>query len=255
MQLPVLKVPDYGDLREFGPWRLDKIEPMNPKNNTVLQRGYWSGLDWEPCYHRLTNTEDGEVWMVSSRMERESLAIHLKHAKGTVVVCGIGMGVLLHNLCMKPDVTQIVAIDVDSHIIGLNKAMAEGEFGKPWYGAEKISWVIGDAREIDRGFLSRGAKMRGLPTCLLVDIWPMLGSEQAYKDVCVIQNNIEAQEVGWWGQEFDFLSWAIDHGVGYQDVGLDEFDRWCIDTGMIIHERSGHYIRLCGLVAMNQSLR
>ena len=187
--------------------------------------------------------------MVSSRRELESQAVHLKYARGVVVMCGVGMGIMLYNLCMKPDVSLVVAVDSDPGVIEWVRGLSA-----EWLGADKIRWLVGDALNLDRTALSRHAGVQDVADYLYADIWSVLGAERAAQDVAAIQSRLLARSVGWWGQEIDFVMWAKDSGFEWDMVDLDAFDLWCLDIDMVLHERSSKYIRYCRQVVINQSL-
>jgi hypothetical protein len=90
--------------------RLDasKVKPYRlARTRLLLGHGYV-----EPPGYFLER--DGDMWMSTSRLERESHAIHVKHATGNVVVCGVGMGMYLFNIAGLDRVERIVAVELDS---------------------------------------------------------------------------------------------------------------------------------------------
>src|SRR2546430_11746866 len=110
LDLPFPQSPNYCCGR-YGNWTLEE------KVEASFERGYFTGFDVEPPGYFLVN--DGDIWMSTSRLERESHAVHLKHAKGNVVVCGVGMGMFLYNIASQPMVDRIVAVELDAHFIRL----------------------------------------------------------------------------------------------------------------------------------------
>ena len=250
MNLPTVQVPS-GRYKagKIGPWMLDRVPAMTRIKNRpyISQRGYWSGFNLEPCFWRLTR--DDKVWMTTSRMERESHALHLKHAKGVVVVCGVGLGMFLYNVCRKPDVTRVIAVDIDEHLLSRCREHA----GK-WHGGNKIEFMHGDAKDLSRTTLSREFGVQELPDYLYVDIWPDMDPECALDDVRHIQHNVMARMVSWWAQEIAFIRWCAENGVLRNAINLDEFDCWSLDVGLITPERSGEYLRYCVAVALNTTL-
>ena len=81
--LPRLDAPAY-QCGVYGEWSLME------KLGDSIEQGYFTNFESEPPGHYLV--KNGHVWMSTSRLERESHAIHLKHARGNVVMCGVGMG-------------------------------------------------------------------------------------------------------------------------------------------------------------------
>jgi hypothetical protein len=60
---------------QYGDWTL------YAKPEATYERGYFTGFGVEPPGHYLVR--DGHIWMSDSRLERESHALHLKHAAGS----------------------------------------------------------------------------------------------------------------------------------------------------------------------------
>src|SRR5438874_505544 len=136
LHLPLPQSPNYFCGR-YGDWTLKE------KAEASFERGYFTGFDVEPPGHYLVN--DGEVWMSTSRLERESHAVHLKHARGNVVVCGVGMGLFLYNIASLPRVDRIVAVDLDANVINLVQHATDFD---SWQGREKIRFVNKDALQL-----------------------------------------------------------------------------------------------------------
>ena len=145
LDLPFPQSPNYCCGR-YGGWTLEE------KFGASFERGYFTGFDVEPPGHYLEN--DGDIWMSTSRLERESHAVHLKHAKGNVVVCGVGMGMYLYNIASKPSVERIVAVDLDANVINLVQHATAFE---SWLGREKIRFVNKDALQLDSADIGVGA--------------------------------------------------------------------------------------------------
>src|SRR5258708_4132125 len=131
--LPRLEVPDYY-CGVYGDWTLKE------KPGESFERGYFTGYDTEPPGHYIMR--NGHIWMSTSRLERESHAIHLKHARGNVVMCGVGMGMYLYNISCQPEVERIIAVDLDPNVIELVQNATNFQ---EWPGRDKIRFVHKDA--------------------------------------------------------------------------------------------------------------
>lgn len=136
-----------------------------------------------------------QVWMSITPMEVESQLLHARLAKGRVVVMGLGMGVVLANLCANPDVTYITVIEKDASILEMFRATVE--FPNP--------------RQIPIDYMQGDAKLVApLPhDTLIVDIWPTLASNEADADIEVIAKNWNSSRLMWWGMEFTYFFWAM----------------------------------------------
>lgn len=176
----------------FGGWTLVR----KPAESREL--GYYSGLDVEPPGHYIVH--GGDIWMSTSRLERESHALHLKHARGRVVVCGVGMGMFLFNIALLPQVTEIIAVDRDPAVFDL---VRKGAGFEKWVGGDKIRFLHRDMMELT------AADLGPAPIdYLYIDIWPELGDPVALQQTQAVQKVVKAKAVGWWGQELDFVEWA-----------------------------------------------
>ncbi len=238
MKLPRVKAPRYKN-EDVGQWRIRRVD------GGYFMRGYASPPAVSPpCY---TLSKGSTTWMSTSPLERESHAVHLKHARGTVVVCGVGLGVYLYNLVQNPLVTRVVAVDSDRDILGWCQDKSRG-----WDGGDKISWLWGDARSIVYGDLHRMG-VEDAPDYLYVDIWPSLMHVRTVEDAQDIQRGVKALNVGWWGQELWFALWCANNLRPGEDVTLDTFDEWCLDFGSSVYERSTEYVDYCRRVATNMA--
>ena len=193
-QFPNVDAPDY-QCGSYGEWTL-KIKPLESR-----ERGYFTDFDIEPPGYYLVR--DGHTWMSTSRLERESHAIHLEHATGKVVVCGVGMGMYLFNIAALERVEQIIAVDVDPAVIDLVQNATNFH---SWPGSGKIRFLSKDALELTRADIGSDPV-----DYLYVDIWPELSDPKAISQTQAIQAIVNARTVGWWGQELDFIEWLYTH--------------------------------------------
>jgi hypothetical protein len=226
--LPFPQTPKYSCGR-YGDWTLEA------KAGDSFERGYFTGFDVEPPGHYLVN--DGDIWMSTSRLERESHAVHLKHAAGNVVVCGVGMGMFLFNIASRPAVNRIVAVDVDANVIDLVRRATD--FGS-WVGREKITFVNKDALRLKPADIGMGAV-----DYLYVDIWPELGMAEAVPQTKVIQSIVSAGKVGWWGQEIDFIDWLHSRPPTRRVPRVADLDDFMRAVGLPMEERSAEYVLGC----------
>jgi hypothetical protein len=228
LNLPFPQPPNYSCGR-YGDWTLEA------KIGNSFERGYFTGFDVEPPGHYLVN--DGAIWMSTSRLERESHAVHLKHAVGNVVVCGVGMGMFLFNIASRATVNRIVAVDVDANVIDLVQQATD--FGS-WAGGGKISFVNKDALRLRPADIGAGAV-----DYLYVDIWPELGMAEAILQTQMIQSVVKARKVGWWGQEIDFIDWLCPRRSAGHVPEVADLDEFMGAIRLPIEERSAEYVLGC----------
>jgi hypothetical protein len=214
---------------KYGAWTLKK------KAGHSYERGYFTGLGDEPPGYYLVR--GGDIWMSTSRLERESHAVHLKYARGNVVVCGVGMGLYLYNIASRDQVQRIVAVDLDPSVIELVRNATRFE---SWPGRGKIRFVNRDALELSA--LDIGLEPVDY---LYVDIWPELGNPQALPQTQAIQSVVKAATVGWWGQEIDFIEWLFTHRQGHSSPSARDFIDFMEETGLPIEEQSAAFLTGC----------
>lgn len=182
------------------------------------------------------------VWMSVTRMEIESHMPHLAAARGDVVVMGLGMGFALYNIARKPEVTSVVLVERDPEILRLFDQITDW---RGWPGIEKVTIIEGDAltyqpdREVD---------------FLYADIWPLLGDSRALADTQAIQQNVRARQVGFWGQEIDFVGWIAPQSGGSQRL-LANYRRFADKCGLpLIEQNNPRYPSLAYAAATLQIL-
>jgi hypothetical protein len=190
---PEVQLPTYPE-GKIGDWRIDTVQ-------VPLLRGYWRGLRLIKGNNvvRLTKGESGAaIWMSSTPMEMESQQHALAEMSGNVVIVGGGLGITIFNAIQKQDVNSVIVIEKDADIINF---LLQVIFEAGWPYKEKIHFIRDDAlapKDVSTHL--------GHIDFLWVDIWETLGCEKALEEVQNIQSYIEADRVGWWGMEIDFIS-------------------------------------------------
>lgn len=182
---PGLCVPAYRPAR-IGNWSLRKVKQ-------VAQFGYFQ--DWQGQGDIDALFFDEQTWMSDARDEVDSQTPHVAAAFGHVVLMGAGMGIALYNLLTKPNVTRVTLVERDPVVVDLLRAATNLD---RWDGIEKLRVEIADA-------------LNYLPDApiahLYADIWATPGEPRSIPDMQIMQANVRATQVGWWGQELLFLDW------------------------------------------------
>jgi ribosomal protein S18 acetylase RimI-like enzyme len=180
---PGLCIPAYRPASR-GNWSLRKVKG-------VAQFGYFQNWQGQGDINALFYDE--QTWMSDARDEVDSQTPHVASAFGHVVVMGAGMGIALYNLLTKPDVTRVTLVERDPLVIDLLRGSVELD---RWRGLEKLRVEIHDALDY-------------LPDApvhhLYADIWAAPGEPRSIPDMQIMQANVRAKQVGWWGQELLFL--------------------------------------------------
>jgi len=211
---PDLNIPSYYPAT-LGPWTLRKCEQLS-------QLGYFQDRQGAGDVYALLR--DGESWMSTAWDEIESQAPHLAAAKGHVVVMGAGMGVILYNILLKNQVTQVTLVERDPLVIDLLRQITNLN---EWVGIDKLHIDIVDA------FDYRPVQPVDF---LYVDIWANPGDPDALLHTQQIQEQVHAATVGWWTQEIEFLFWLERNGYGAVPT-LTLYREWARETGLPLIEQ------------------
>ena len=180
---------------ECGPWRI------NPGGQIVHDWGYVSGpcvLAMLPSLARKVESPGSsggrwETWMSLTPHEIESQELGFRHAYGHTVIMGLGMGWIAANCAINPRVTRVTIVERDPDVIRLFHD--SGAFDSlPDDAQQKIAIVNADAMEW------RPASTTPV-NFLYVDIWLHLAESAAMGQVSRMQENVQAEQIYFWGQE------------------------------------------------------
>jgi hypothetical protein len=207
---PAIKVPTY-QTRRVGAWELRR------QNQPVL-RGYFRGL--QACTENYLLMRDNRVWMSLSPVEIESLAPHVAHMRGHVVIAGLGMGLALYNALLRPAVRQITVLELDSEVIALFAAIMRPDMA----GSGRFSIEQVDARDW---------RTTESVDFLYADIWDKIGALEAAADTRIMCRNMRPKSAGYWGMEADFVSFLARNRCK-PPVTQSQFQTWARALGVPI---------------------
>jgi hypothetical protein len=207
---PAIKVPTY-QTRRVGAWELRR------QNQPVL-RGYFRGL--QVCTENYLLMRDNRVWMSLSPVEIESLAPHVAHMRGHVVIAGLGMGLALYNALLRPAVRQITVLELDSEVIALFAAIMRPDMA----GSGRFSIEQVDARDW---------RTTESVDFLYADIWDKIGALEAAADTRIMCRNMRPKSAGYWGMEADFVSFLARNRCK-PPVTQSQFRTWARALGVPI---------------------
>jgi len=207
---PAIKVPTYQP-RRVGAWELRR------QNQPVL-RGYFRGL--QACTENYLLMRDNRVWMSLSPVEIESLAPHVAHMRGHVVIAGLGMGLALYNALLRPAVRQITVLELDSEVIALFAAIMRPDMA----GSGRFSIEQVDARDW---------RTTESVDFLYADIWDKIGALEAAADTRIMCRNMRPKSAGYWGMEADFVSFLARNRCK-PPVTQSQFRTWARALGVPI---------------------
>mgnify|MGYP003334069037 CR=1 FL=1 len=178
-------------------------------------RGYFTG--WQIMTDNWLLRQQDRIWMSLSPAELEGQAHHLYAARGRVLVGGLGLGALLYNLLLKPEVTEVVVVEKQREVIAIMQEVWKRR-SRAWaMRHRKMHLVEGnifdyeDRRPFDYG---------------LIDIWPSVGDMAMRPDMYRLANDgkVRAKEWAAWTLELDYISWGQENT--YEVDELKRFDMW-----------------------------
>jgi hypothetical protein len=203
-------VPAYQAGR-VGAWELKRqFQPV--------LRGYFRGLQTAAENYLLTR--DGRVWMSLSPVEIESLAPHISHMQGHVVIAGLGMGLALYNALLRPAVRRVTVLEHDPEVITLFDAIR----GSEWPSLDRFTIAQADA------LIWRSPEPVDY---LYADIWDRLGAPEAAADTRAMCRNLRPKSAGYWGMEANFVSF-LAHNRCRPPVNRFQFRAWSRTLGLPI---------------------
>jgi hypothetical protein len=164
--------------------------------------------------------------MSLSPVEIESLAPHVSHMRGHVVIAGLGMGLALYNALLHPAVQRVTVVERDPEIVALF-----GEIrGSEWPSPDRFVIELADARvwqspePVDYFY---------------ADIWDKLGAREAAADTRAICRNLHPKSAGYWGMEADFVSFLAHHRFR-PPVTRSQFRAWARKLGVPVAAYGNH---------------
>jgi hypothetical protein len=207
---PEIRIPPYR-AGHIGEWRLERqLQPV--------VRGYFRGLQHASENWLLTRSD--RVWMSLSPVEVESLAPHVSHMRGHVVIAGLGMGLALYNALLRPAVRRVTVVERDPEVIALFDAIR----GAGWPRHDRFAVEEADA------MVWRPPEPVDY---LYADIWDKLGAPQAAADTRAMCRNLRPKSAGFWGMEADFVSF-LAHNRCKPPVTGPQFRAWARPLGVPI---------------------
>lgn len=115
----------YGTTRvkphKFGNWLIKEFEVTENEADFFNMRMRFQGKE-DQCiragkYLRLEQISTGYVVMSNTPMECDSNKIAYEMAHGSVLMAGLGMGMILEAILSKPEVTHVRIIEIEKDII------------------------------------------------------------------------------------------------------------------------------------------
>ncbi len=201
------------DSCRIGQWSLKRFTHRPVK-------GYFSALSEEG--EGVALLKGGVTWMSLTPLEIESHLMAHHSAKGRVVVVGLGLGLgmIALSILKKASVKQLTIIDIDDTLLKSFPDIlddSERQYVLDSIETGRLRMVCADccaALPVDLVAELRGADY------LWIDIWPELGTDQAYHDAMRLQSQLKAKCVDYWGIELHLCkSFASSYDVKPTQLG------------------------------------
>ena len=217
-----VRLPPY-KIGTFGRWQVRRTKPH-------IAAGFYLPREMNGLGYALFRKERGQwgrhPWMSFTKMEEQSHMAHIYSAHGVCVVAGLGMGMYLYNIIAKHEVTSVIVIEKDQHVIDLFLAVAEPE---KWPGWDKVKIVCADVLD------GPTSDDQLLADHFYADIWPKVFDDCALPQSKIMFDKFKPQSIGWWTMEGDFAEWAFKK-CAKQIFDRDNFDalykEWAAVVGM-----------------------
>lgn len=207
----------------------------------IASPGYFSGPRMLTWMNYLL-VRDGETWMSLVPGEVESQMPHLAAAHGTVVVCGLGMGVMAYAVSARQQVERVVVVERDLEVIDMFKQFSDFD---SWPQRHKVEIVQSDALTYARDGVD----------FLYADIWPYYRMDCMVSDMRRMHANIPAPLCGYWGQELDMVDWAATQGTARDDFGAEHVRAFTKHHGLpLTGLENPDYPVLCRQAAVNPAI-
>jgi hypothetical protein len=189
---------------------------------------------------------DNTTWMSLTPVEMEAQLPHLGAARGTVAVCGLGMGLMAYAVAHQTGVDRVLVIERDPEVVAIFKTFSGYE---DWTVRDRVEIVLSDA--MDPTLAGR----LGPVDVLYADIWPYLRMDCMVPDMQRIHRAIPAPVCGYWGQELDMVDWAEAQGVPVDQFSAEHVTAFSATHGLpLLGLEEPTYPALCRMAATNPSI-
>lgn len=223
------------------PWPLPSIPPysMDTKGRlrfaptpVPLSTGYFSGMRKAQHVHWALTQRNQSEWKTLDTLTTRSLeaAIPLiAAARGKVVLCGLGMGVILHNILRNPAVTEVHIYEKDARKLEMLITKADLY---DWPGWSKVKHT-----RTGGGPLAVPINPRSIrPDVLIYDRGDDISRQRNIYEAVRLTERFGATATVWTGMELDFIEWLhVElHGADYdpatkvhaEQVTADAAEEW-----------------------------
>ncbi|WP_281188882.1 hypothetical protein [Vibrio harveyi] len=153
------------------------------------------------------------TWMTLTPLEAESQLIAQYSASGKVVIAGLGLGLILHSILAKKNVSQIVVLEVDKDLIDNYPTLLSAKTRKEYdraLNSGRLKILHCDCKEPLPEHVLR--QLHNVEY-LWVDIWDDVNNQEALTDTLVIQKQVKAKRCDYWCCEIDLVMSCSRTGI------------------------------------------
>jgi hypothetical protein len=119
---------------ENGDWSISRFE-VSKEESRFSAFGYGSRLVPPGTYTKLTHKERGVI-MSDTPAEMRDHREAVYRAKGSCLINGLGIGMVLRNVLTKPEVTDVTVIEISQEVI---------DMVSPYYKDHRVEIIHADA--------------------------------------------------------------------------------------------------------------
>jgi hypothetical protein len=104
---------------ERGPWKVERfvVDQRDAMLETIRAMQHGRGCVAPDTYTRLTY--HGKVWMSDTNDEIRDLFGLRRHARGRVLIHGLGLGVAVQMALLEPEVEHVLVVELEQDVIDL----------------------------------------------------------------------------------------------------------------------------------------
>lgn len=114
-----------------GPWKVEKFTVDRMDFHSAMRGRY------VPIGKSFTKlTRNGYLVMSDTPAEQDDHREAVRRAKGSCLLNGFGIGMVLKNILLKPEVTDVTVVEISQELIDLIS---------PYYDDPRVSYVCSDA--------------------------------------------------------------------------------------------------------------
>ncbi|WP_318515654.1 hypothetical protein [Photobacterium leiognathi] len=221
---------NFGKLPTFPKFEINPSSVL--ANNWIIQEfplstlntGYFSNLSDQGSdinYRSIALLNDKhETVMSLTPIEAESHLFPLENAKGTVVIAGLGLGMITHNLLKKKACKKIFVLEIEQDVIDLFPNCLSKNDRELWQSNIDSGRLKIIKHDITKPFTTDLKRMIGNRVDYLwVDTWNTIGDESALPLTQYLQSQVNASVVDFWTFEF-----CIAHDLFVKKTALFKLD-------------------------------